>query len=213
MSSTTIQHNRSDFHPDSYEGSYKNIFTFLNFNFSVLKEPNSTKKVGRPKFPKHALFGALVLKFLALNASYRTVEAMLNNDGELASLMAFAKNNIPSDSTLNQFFAKLTLKDIYTINSELIKRLQAHGYVWGNFIALDSTPIESFCRHPTKTNPETKDPEVKWGYAKCKNGAYYGYKAQVIVYIEDYLPLYFITTAANVSDQKMVAPFLIHSKI
>jgi len=86
--------------------------------------------------------------------------------------------------------------------------LHALGYAKGRVIALDSTPIEAFCRPPTKKKPEQKDPDAKWGHAKCKNGKYLGYKAQVVVDIEDYLPLYFITTPANVSDQKMVEPFI-----
>ena len=87
MSCETIQQNHSDFHPDSYESSYKDIYTNLNFNFSVLKDSKSSKKVGRPKFSRRALFGGLVLKFLALNSSYRTIEAILNNNPELADLI------------------------------------------------------------------------------------------------------------------------------
>jgi hypothetical protein len=208
MSCETIQQNHSDFHPDFYEGSYKDIFTNLNFNFSVLKDSKSTKKVGRPKFSRYALFGALVLKFLALNSSYRTIEAMLDKDPELADLIGFSTDHIPSDSTLRQFFSEITLNDLYEVNKELLSELQALGYAQGTNIALDSTPIEAFCRLPTKKNPTKKDPDAKWGYAKCKNGKYLGYKAQVVVDIDDYLPIYFIITPANVSDQKMVDPFI-----
>ena len=208
MSSTTIQEKIFDFHPDFYEGSYLDIFTYLNFNFSVLSDQGSTNKIGRPKFPRSALFKALLLKFLALNASYRTIEAILSKNKELAELMGFKENNVPSDSTLRQFFSEISLKELNKINEILLGELHALGYAKGRVIALDSTPIDAYCRAPTKRGMECKDADAAWGKAKCKGGWYLGYKAQVMVDVDDYLPLYAIVTPANISDQVMVKPFI-----
>jgi len=208
MCSASITQDISRKSPDIYEGSYKDIFTYVNFNFSVFAKFRPASKVGRPKPPAHALFAALVLKNLALNSSFRTIEAMLAQDSELAELLGIDPKCPPSDSALRRFFAQLELKDIRIVQAHLLRELRALGYAQGRIIALDSTPIEAHCRPPTKKRPIPKDPDAQWGKAKCKNGWYFGYKAQVVVDAKDYLPLYDITTPANVSDQKMVKPFI-----
>ena len=208
MSSTLLRQNIPGNSPDIYEGSYKDIFTYVNFNFSVFAKFRSTSKVGRPKPPAHALFAALVLKNFALNSSFRTTEALLAQDPELAELLGFDPKCPPSYSAMRRFFAQLELQDIRIVQAHLLQELRALGYAQGRIIALDSTPIEAHCRPPTKKRPIPKDPDAQWGKAKCKNGWYFGYKAQVVVDAEDYLPLYDIVTPANVSDQKMVKPFI-----
>jgi len=208
MSSTSSRQDISGNSPDIYEGSYKDIFTHVNFNFSVVRKRRSSAPVGRPKAPEHALFAALVLKNLALNSSFRTVEAMLAQDSELAEFLGFDSEYPPSDSTLRRFFAQLQLETIRDVQAQLLEALRALGYARGRIIALDSTPITAYSRPPTKKNPTPKDPDAKWNIAKCKSGWYFGYKAQVVVDAEDYLPLYDITTPADISDLKMVKPFI-----
>jgi len=208
MSSTLLRQNISGNSPDIYEGSYKDIFTYVNFNFSVFWKFRSTSNVGRPKPPAHALFAALVLKNLALNSSFRTTEAMIAQDPELAEILGFGPKYRPSDSALRRFFAQLELEDIRVVQAQLLEELRALGYAQGRIIALDSTPIEAHCRPATKKGPPPKDPDAKWNIAKCKSGWYFGYKAQVVVDAEDYLPLYDITTPADTSDLKMVKPFI-----
>ncbi|MHA1341814.1 MAG: transposase [Promethearchaeota archaeon] len=66
--------------------------------------------------------------------------------------------------------------------------------------ALDATLIDTHCKNPTKRGEQAKDPEIEWGKAKCKWGWCFGYKAQMMVDAEDYLPLYSFATPANVSD-------------
>ena len=192
--------------PDIYEGSYKDIFSYVDFNFSFFSKGDLTKKVGRPDYPERALFGALVLKSLALSSSFRTAEATLSQDAELARLIGFDDQNTPSDSTLRRYFSDLTLRKIEIVQERLLKELQALGYAKGRVIALDSTPIGAYCKVPTKRGQAAKDPDARWGKAKCKGGWYLGYKTQVVVDAEDYLPLYSFTTPANVSDQRMVEP-------
>lgn len=208
MLATSISQNGSGSSPDIYEGSYKDIFTHVNFNFSVFYKAKSKREVGRPKFPEDALFKALILKNLAFNSSFRTIEAMITQDPELAEILGFTPLKVPSDSVLRCFFAGLKLTGIQTIHNHLLKELRALGHAQGRMIALDSTPIEAHCKKPTKKGTSAKDPDARWGFATCKNGWYFGYKAQVVVDAEDYLPLHVITTPANISDQKMVKPFL-----
>jgi hypothetical protein len=208
MSSTSSRQDIPGNSPDIYEGSYKDIFTYVNFNFSVISKRRSSSSVGRPKAPAHALFAALVLKNLALNSSFRTVEAMIAQDSELAELLGFDPGCPPSDSTLRRFFTQLQLETIRDVQTHVLEALRALGYARGQIIALDSTPITAYSRPPTKKNPTPKDPDAKWNIAKCKSGWYFGYKAQVVVDAEDYLPLYDMITPADTSDLKMVKPFI-----
>jgi len=212
MCAASISQNVPGHSPDMYEGSYKDIFTHVNFNFSVFAKRRSSPQVGRRKPPAHALFGALILNNLALNSSFRTTEAMLKQDPELAALVGFSPEDPLSDSVLRRFFASLKLEEIQTSHALLLKELRALGYAHGRIIALDSTPIDAHCRPPTKKGAPCSDPNARWGFSKCKQGWYFGYKAQVVVDAEDYLPLHAITTPANISDQKMVNPFLLPLK-
>ncbi|MHA1300544.1 MAG: hypothetical protein ACTSO9_14085 [Candidatus Helarchaeota archaeon] len=99
--------------------------------------------------------------------------------------MWFDEGNTPSDSTLRLYFADLTLKKIQIVQECLLKSLQALGYAKVRIIAEDSTPIDAHCRVPTKKGGRAKDPNARWGKAKCKGGWYFDYKAQVVVDAED----------------------------
>jgi len=55
MAVETNAQNISGNSPDIYEGSCKEIFTHINFNFSLFYKAKSKREVGRPKFPDGAL--------------------------------------------------------------------------------------------------------------------------------------------------------------
>jgi len=147
--------------PDIYQGSYKEIFSRGNFNFSVFFQATAKREVGRPKFPEGALFKAILLKNLTLNSSFRTIETMLTQDPELAELLGFAPCKVPSDSVLRCFFARLKLTEIQTIHNPLLKELRALGYAQGRIIVLDSTPIEAHCKKPMKKGAPAKVPDAR----------------------------------------------------
>ncbi|HUX59732.1 MAG TPA: transposase [Ignavibacteriaceae bacterium] len=126
----------------------------------------------------------------------------------MAELVGLGPEDPLSDSVLRRFFASLKLKDIQTIHMLLLQELRILGYAQGRIIALDSTPIKTYSKPPMKKGAACSDPDARWGFSKCKQGWHYGYKGQVVVDAEDYLPLYAITTPANISDQTMVTPFI-----
>ncbi|MHA1428020.1 MAG: transposase [Candidatus Helarchaeota archaeon] len=161
MSATSISQNVPGSSPDIYEGSYEEIFTHINFNFLVFFQAKPKREVGRPRFPEGALFKAILLKNLTLNSSFRTIEAMLTQDSELAELLGFAPFKVPSDSVLRCFFARLKLKESQTIHNHLLKELRALGYAQGRIIVLDSTPIEAHCKKPMKKGAPAKVPDAR----------------------------------------------------
>ncbi|MFX1296009.1 MAG: transposase [Promethearchaeota archaeon] len=95
----------------------------MNFNFSVFSTEKSKREVERPKFPDDALFKALILKNLALNSSFRTLEAMISQDPELAEFLGFNGFKVPIDSVLRSFFAAIKLTDIQAIHNHFLKEL------------------------------------------------------------------------------------------
>lgn len=196
------------FYPDHYEGSYIDIFSHVNFNFLGTYFPSLKKKVGRTAYPVGALLAALVLKALMPGGAYRSVESRLEKDRELKLSLGFGIDDTPSDSIVQQFFGKLEVGLLYEVIRVLLEELRLYDLIRGDILAQDSTPIEAHNRPPTKKCPRPKDPDAAWGFAKCKDGYYYGYKAQTIVDAETNLPVYPIVTPANVSDQIMVEPFI-----
>ncbi|MHA1267587.1 MAG: hypothetical protein ACTSRS_20290 [Candidatus Helarchaeota archaeon] len=103
MSITSINRKVLGPAPDLYEGSYRDIFTHVNFKFSVFPTHRSKSQVGRPKYPAHAFFGALVPKNLALNSSFRTFEALLVQYLELTEFLGSNPTIPPIDSELRRY--------------------------------------------------------------------------------------------------------------
>jgi len=125
MSSTSSNKKDLFISPDIYESSYKDIFRCVDFNISFFSKVALTKKVGRLDYLENALFGVLVLKNLALNSSFRTIEAIISQDSELAMLIGFDDWDTPSESILRRYFSALTLEKIEMAQDCLLKALQA----------------------------------------------------------------------------------------
>ena len=208
MNAIEFQENIITYYPDIYEGSYILFFSNLDFNFSVYFNEKKETWIGRPKFSDEALFRTLLLKELQKNNTYRSVEAKLRLDTRLSKILGYPYNNTPNDSVLKSFFKKLSIKKLKSIMRGLVAELRSRGRLRCRTLALDSTPIKAYYRPPTKKDKVAKDPDATWGYSKSKGGKFYGYKAQVMVDTETGLPIECIVTTANVSDQKMVRPFI-----
>lgn len=208
MASVNIKDLNARWHPDHYEGSYLDIFTHVNFNFLAPFFPTLKKCRGRPPYQRTALFGSLLWQPLMPAGEYRSTEAKLQKHPDMKLQLGFDIEDAPSDSVLRQFFDSLETPLLYEILGVLVQELRAYGLINGRITSLDSTPLEAHAQPPTKTHPVPSDPDAAWGFAKCKKGWYYGYKAQILIDAEGNLPLYPIITPANVSDQVMLEPFL-----
>ncbi|MHA1252076.1 MAG: transposase [Candidatus Helarchaeota archaeon] len=90
----------------------------------------------------------------------------------------------------------------------LVSELRSLNILKYGIVALDLTPIKAYFKPSTEKNTKARDPDAAWGYSKSKNGWYYGYKAHIIVNIETQIPIECIVTPANISDQKMMRPFI-----
>ncbi|MHA1233041.1 MAG: transposase [Candidatus Helarchaeota archaeon] len=90
----------------------------------------------------------------------------------------------------------------------LVSELRLLNILKYEIVALDSTPIKAYFKPPTEENPKIKYPNAEWGYSKSKNEWYYGYIAHIIVDTKTQIPIECIVTPANISEQKMVRPFI-----
>ena len=138
---------------ETYEGSYFDIFAHLDYKFLPFQDQVPTKRRGRPAFPKNALFKACLLRFLMPEGSFRMVEAHLKQNPDLAELMGFHSDRLPSDSTLKMFFKKLTASQLRTFHNQLARLLLAQKVIDPVIVALDSAPLEVRWKPRTKRNP------------------------------------------------------------
>lgn len=193
---------------ETYEGSYFDIFAHLDYKFLPFQDQVPTKRRGRPSFPKNALFKACLLRFLMPEGSFRMVEAHLKANPDLAVLMGFQKDRIPSDSTLKTFFQNLSASRLRTSYKRLARRLLVEKVIDPTLVALDSAPLEVRWKPKSKQNPTPFDSDARWGFAKSKNHHYFGYKVHVITDSKSGLPFAGTLTPANVSDLKTLGAFI-----
>ncbi len=191
------------YYPDEYGGSYYILFSSYNFYFSVLENFNKKSGLGRPKFDRNILFRCLMLKTLMMPNNYRSLIAKLRLNKDLAKIIGLDPNKIPSASILKKFFHELDIDTLYEINLQLINELRLYNILNFDKIAVDSVPIESYFKPPTKRGQSSTDIDATWGFSKCKGGWYFGYKAHIITDIDSKLGISCIVTKANESDQKI----------
>ena len=132
---------------------------------------------------------------------------------------------LPSYWTYDRFLKKLNNGALKEIMSGLVKKLYELGIVDASFIGLDSTPVAANTRQNNpksfakdKFKPENRpkaDPDCALGVHSASNQHnerryefYWGYKNHVLVDCISGLPLYELTTPANVMDSAVVENIL-----
>lgn len=132
---------------------------------------------------------------------------------------------LPSYWTYDRFLKKLDNRELKEIMAAQVKKLYELGIVDTSFIGLDSTPVaantkqnnpKSFIKN--KFNPENHpkaDLDCALGVHSASNQHnerryefYWGYKSHVLVDCISGLPLYELTTPANVPDASVVPDVL-----
>ena len=206
--SEVITQNISNHGLETYEGSYLDIFSVLDYKFLPFQDQTTTKKRGRPSLPKEALFKACLLRFLMPDGSFRMVEAHLKKNQELAEILGFIDDDMPSDSVLKTYFKNLTVTKLRQFYKGLVVDLLAENVIDPRTVALDSAPLEIRWKPKSENNTEPFDLDARWGFAKSKNGIYFGYKAHALTDLKSGLPIMGTITPANVSDQKTMGTFI-----
>ena len=146
----------------------------------------------------------------------------LENNRIIAHLCGFnIMQPLPSYWTYARFLKCVENGDLKNVMSGLVERLYKLGIVDASFIGLDSTPVmantaqnnpKSFQKNKfSKENHPTCDPDCALGVHTASNQHneknyefYWGYKSHVLVDCISGLPLYELTTPANIADSNVV---------
>lgn len=193
---------------------YNNLFS--NLNLSVF--PETIAKTGRPGFSKCSLLCAFIVMKCECFSCITDLLDYLNNNLLIAHYCGFdIMKPLPSYWTFDRF--------IRTIDNELLKKLMQsqvlelakRGIIDTSFIALDSTPIaantsqnnpKSFAKNKfSKDNQPKSDKDCTLGVHTASNQInernfeyYWGYKNHILVDCITGLPIFEVTTGANVAD-------------
>ncbi|MEG2679522.1 MAG: transposase [Oscillospiraceae bacterium] len=198
---------------------YDKLFDTLDFELSH-------KRTGRKGFPKEALLCAFLVMKCEGFSQITDLADYLENNRIVAHYCGFnIMKPLPSYWTYDRFLRQLNNGELKEIMAGLVQKLYEMGIVDASFIGLDSTPIaantkqnnpKSFAKNKfSKEKPPKSDPDCALGVHTASNQHneknyefYWGYKSHVLVDCVSGLPLYELTTPANVSDSTVAEQIL-----
>ncbi len=194
---------------------------FLNLDLSAV----TNAKTGRPSQKQALLCAFIVMKCEGFSQITDLID-YLNNNLLIAHYCGFnIMKQLPSYWTFNRFIREMNnqiLKDI--MQSQVLKLVQL-GVIDTSFIGLDSTACmantklnnpKSFAKNKfAKGNQPRSDKDCRLGVHTASNQAneknfefYWGYKNHVLCDCITGLPIYELTTPANVTDSEIALDIL-----
>lgn len=197
---------------------------FLNLNLSDF--PESTAKTGRNGFSKRALLRAFIVMKCECFSCITDLTDYLNNNLIIAHYCGFdILKPLPSYWTFDRFINKLDNALLKKLMQSQVLKLSDLGIIDTSFIALDATPIsanthqnnpKSFAKNKfSKDNQPTSDNDCGLGVHTASNQHnerkfeyYWGYKNHVLVDCITGLPIYEMTTTADVADSTVALDVL-----
>jgi len=198
---------------------YDKLFTHLDFTL-----PRAA--TGRRGFPKEAMVCAFIVMKCEGFSQVTDLADYLDNNRLIAHYCGFnIMEPLPSYWTYDRFLKRLNNEDLKEVMAQQVKKLYDLGVVDASFIGLDSTPVaantkqnnpKSFATDKFKPENHPKsDPDCALGVHSASNQHnerryeyYWGYKNHVLVDCISGLPLYELTTPANVVDSTVVEEIL-----
>ena len=198
---------------------YDKLFTELDFTL-----PRAA--TGRRGFPKEAMVCAFIVMKCEGFSQVTDLADYLDNNRLIAHYCGFdIMKPLPSYWTYDRFLKQLDNGELKNIMAQQVKKLYELGIVDASFIGLDSTPIaantkqnnpKSFASDKFKPENQPKaDRDCALGVHSASNQHderryefYWGYKNHVLVDCISGLPLYELTTPANVTDVSVVPDIL-----
>ena len=198
---------------------YDKLFTALNFTL-----PRAA--TGRRGFPKEAMVCAFIVMKCEGFSQITDLADYLDNNRLIAHYCGFdIMRPLPSYWTYDHFLKKLDNGELKSIMAQQVKKLYELGIVDASFIGLDSTAIAAntkqnnpkcFASDKFKLENHPKaDRDCALGVHSASSQHderryefYWGYKNHVLVDCISGLPLYELTTPANVADASVVPDIL-----
>ena len=198
----------------------------LFFNLDLSEFPESTAKTGRNGFSKRALLCAFIVMKCECFSCITDLVDYLNNNLIIAHYCGFnIMKPLPSYWTFDRFIRELNNDLLKKLMKSQVLKLSEMGIIDTSFIALDSTPInantrqnnpKSFAKNKfSKDNQPKSDKDCGLGVHTASNQHnernfeyYWGYKNHIPVDCITGLPIYELTTSANVSDSTVALDIL-----
>lgn len=184
------------------------------------------QKTGRPAYDFQAKLNAFIVMKMERFSEITDLLDYLNNNLIIAHYCGFdIMKKLPSYWTFNRFLKQLDNELLKEIMQNQVLKLVELGYIDTSFIGLDSTPIyantkqnnpKSFLKNKfSKDNHPTSDESCCLGVHTASNQInerkfdyYWGYKNHVLVDCITGLPIYEMTTGANVADSTVAIDIL-----
>ena len=198
---------------------YDKLFSSLDFTL-----PRAA--TGRRGFPKEAMVCAFIVMKCEGFSQITDLMDYLDNNRLIAHYCGFnIMEPLPSYWTYDRFLRQLDKGALKAVMADLVRQLYELGIVDASFIGLDSTPVmantkqnnpKSFAKSKfSKENHPKSDPDCALGVHSASNQHnerryefYWGYKSHVLVDCISGLPLYELTTPANMTDASVVPDIL-----
>lgn len=198
---------------------YETLFDALNFELSH-------KKTGRKGFAKEAMLCAFLVMKCEGFSQITDLADYLENNRLIAHYCGFnIMQPLPSYWTYDRFLRQLDNGELKEIMAGLVRKLCALGILDASYSGLDSTPVaantkqnnpKSFVKNKfSKENHPKSDPDCALGVHTASNqhsekqfAFYWGYKSHVLVDCISGLPLYELTTPANIADSTVTQEIL-----
>lgn len=198
----------------------------LFFNLDLSEFPESTAKTGRNGFSKRALLCAFIVMKCECFSCITDLVDYLNNNLIIAHYCGFnIMKPLPSYWTFDRFIRELNNDLLKKLMKSQVLKLSEMGIIDTSFIALDSTPVnantrqnnpKSFAKNKfSKDNQPKSDKDCGLGVHTASNQHnernfeyYWGYKNHIPVDCITGLPIYELTTSANVSDSTVALDIL-----
>ena len=198
---------------------YDKLFSSLDFTL-----PRAA--TGRRGFPKKAMVCAFIVMKRKGFAQITDLMDYLDNNRIIAHYCGFnIMEPLPSYWTYDRCLRQLNNGALKSIMANLVRKLYELGVVDASFVGLDSTPVmantkqnnpKSFAKSKfSKENHPKSDPDCALGVHSASNQHnerryefYWGYKSHVLVDCISGLPLYELTTQANIMDSTVAVDIL-----
>lgn len=202
------------------------IASFYDKLFSSIEFVLPRAATGRTGFPKEAMLCAYIVMKCEGFSQITDLRDFLQCNLLIAHYCGFdITRPLPSYWTLARFLRKIQNGELKKVMVAQVKRLYEMGVLDASFIGLDSTSVvastaqnnpKSFVKN--KFSPENQprnDPDCALGIHTASNQHneknyefYWGYKNHILVDCISGLPLYELTTTANVADSSVALDIL-----
>ena len=194
---------------------YDKLFSSLDFTL-----PRAA--TGRRGFPKEAMVCAFIVMKCEGFTQITDLMDYLDNNRIIAHYCGFnIMEPLPSYWTYDRCLRQLNNGALKSIMADLVRKLYELGVVDASFVGLDSTPVmantkqnnpKSFAKNKfSKENHPKSDPDCALDVhsaSKQHNERRYEYKSHILVDCISGLPLYELTTRANIMDSTVAVDIL-----